>query len=119
MAERCFGGAARLQLLNELFLELRSVAVSIVILTRNSEHTVKKALAAVGLVVCQVIGDEMFDMDVLKSTSIFQGVPHRITFCSITVSLHYCVTASASLSHCLTASPFRCMIILLQRCITA
>jgi len=74
VADRCFGGATRVRLLEQLFRELRDLAIQIVVLTRNSEYTVQKALAAVGLEGCQVIGNEEFDMDVPKSVSIRKGV---------------------------------------------
>jgi len=78
VADRCFGGALRVQQIKRLLEELLARNVAIVVLTRNSAHTVRKALSAVGLVVSEIIGNEKFEMDVPKSVIIQQAVmePH-------------------------------------------
>eukprot|EP00658_Telonema_sp_P-2_P004997 TRINITY_DN11875_c0_g16_i1.p1 TRINITY_DN11875_c0_g16~~TRINITY_DN11875_c0_g16_i1.p1 ORF type:complete len:235 (-),score=44.45 TRINITY_DN11875_c0_g16_i1:201-905(-) len=67
VAERCFGGNSRVQMIHGLWSELTGAGVLHYVVTRNSEYIVKKALAAVGLEVEGVVGDEKFGMDVPKS----------------------------------------------------
>jgi hypothetical protein len=96
--DRCFGGAARVQSLNDLFADIRGRGGEIHICTRNSSHLVEKSLGArcqrgfgpnlggVGLLpsVSSIVGVECMDWETPKSSAIKSLArstpPHRILF---------------------------------------
>lgn len=86
IANRCFGGIARLNLLLRLFEFLRSSQVAIFVITRNSSYVVNKALGGVGLLpfVTSVLGFEQYGQDTPKSNIIARQILEPSGFASTT-----------------------------------
>jgi len=72
VADRIFGGEARVEMLRTMFDQLRGRSIIISVVTRNARHVIRKTLGAIGLLryVAEdlIFGFEDYDDDIPKSS---------------------------------------------------